>query len=61
VLKGTRVTLRTVLASLAEGATTAEILADFPTLSEQDVRAAIAFAATSAQEDLPLAESPIQR
>ena len=34
VLKGTRVTLRTVLASLAEGATTAEILADFPTLCD---------------------------
>jgi len=61
VLKGTRVTLRTVLASLAEGATTAEILADFPTLSEEDVRAVIAFAATSAQEDLPLAELPIKR
>jgi uncharacterized protein (DUF433 family) len=61
VFKGTRVTLRTVLASLAEGATTAEILADFPTLSEEDVRAAIAFAATSAQEDLPLAELPIKR
>ena len=61
VLKGTRVTLRTVLASLAEGATTAEILADFPTLSEDDVRAAIAFAATSAQEDLPLPELPIKR
>jgi uncharacterized protein (DUF433 family) len=60
VLKGTRVTLRTVLASLAEGATTAEILADFPTLSDEDVRAAIAFAATSAQEDLPVAESPIR-
>src|SRR5437773_871857 len=39
VLKGTRVTLKTVLASLAEGATTAEILADFPTLSEEDVQA----------------------
>jgi uncharacterized protein (DUF433 family) len=51
VLKGTRVTLRTVLASLAEGATTAEILADFPTLCDEDVRAAIAFATTSAQED----------
>ena len=51
VLKGTRVTLKTVLACLAEGATTAEILADFPTLSEDDVRAAIAFAAASAQED----------
>jgi uncharacterized protein (DUF433 family) len=61
VLKGTRVTLRTVLASLAEGATIAEILADFPTLSEEDVRAAIAFAAESAQEDLPLAEIPVKR
>ena len=61
VLKGTRVTLKTVLASLAEGATTAEILADFPTLSEEDIRAAIAFAAGSAQEDMPLIETPIKR
>jgi uncharacterized protein (DUF433 family) len=43
------VTLRTVLASLAEGATTAEILEDFPMLTEDDVRAAIAFAAASAR------------
>jgi uncharacterized protein (DUF433 family) len=55
VIKGTRVPLRTVLASLAEGATADEILKDFPTLTEQDVRAAIAFAAASAQEDLPVA------
>ena len=61
ILKGTRVTLRTVLASLAEGATTAEILVDFPTLSEEDVRAAIAFAATSAQEDLPVFEIHVKR
>jgi uncharacterized protein (DUF433 family) len=61
VLKGTRVTLKTVLGSLAEGATTAEILADFPTLSEEDVRAAIAFAAASAQEDLPVIEMPVKR
>jgi uncharacterized protein (DUF433 family) len=61
VFKGTRVTLRTVLASLAEGATVTEILADFPTLSEPDVRAAIAFAAASAQEDLPLTELPLNR
>jgi uncharacterized protein (DUF433 family) len=58
VFRGTRVTLRTVLASLAEGATPAEILADFPTLAGEDVRAAIAFAAASAQEDLPLAGIP---
>ena len=56
-----RVTLRTALASLAEGAPTAEMLADFPTLSEEDVSAAIAFAAMSAQEDLPLTESSIKR
>jgi uncharacterized protein (DUF433 family) len=61
VLKGTRVTLKTVLASLAEGATTTEILADFPTLTEEDIRAVIAFAATSAQEDLPLIETPVKR
>lgn len=57
VIKGTRVTLRTVLASLAEGATVHEILTDFPTLTDLDVRAAIAFAAASAQEDLPVSEA----
>ena len=60
VIKGTRVTLRTILASLAEGATSEEILDDFPMLTTEDVRAAIAFAAASAQEDLPLAESQVR-
>ena len=58
VIKGTRVTLRTLLHSLAEGATVAEILDDFPTLTEDDVRAAIAFAAASAAEDIPFASLP---
>jgi uncharacterized protein (DUF433 family) len=53
VIKGTRVTFRTVLASLAEGATVEDIVRDFPTLTVLDVRAAIAFAAASAQADLP--------
>lgn len=61
VMRGTRVTLRTILASLAEGATAGEILADFPTLCEEDVRAAIAFAAASAQEDLPALTVPVAR
>ena len=47
--------------SLAEGATIAKILADFPTLADEDVRAAIAFAAASAQEDLPLTEISVKR
>jgi len=58
VIKGTRVTLKTVLASLAEGASIAEMLADFPTLTEDSVRAVIAFAAASATEDLPVRELP---
>lgn len=58
VIKGTRVTVRTILASLAEGASIQEILEDFPTLTEQDVRAVIAFAATSAEEDLPVPSIP---
>ena len=55
VLKGTRVTLNTVLSSLAEGATVEEILKDFPTLTEEHVRAAIAFAST-AEDDATAAE-----
>jgi uncharacterized protein (DUF433 family) len=53
VVKGTRVTVRTILASLADGDRTEDILKDFPTLNEEDVRAVIAFAAASAEEDLP--------
>ena len=58
VVRGTRVTVRTILASLAEGAWIDEILADFPTLTQEHIRAAIAFAAASAEEDLPVPGIP---
>ncbi len=58
VIRGTRVTMRTVLASLAEGASVEEILTDFPTVSRDAVGALIAFAAASAQEDLPTPPVP---
>jgi len=58
VFRGTRVTLRTVLASLAAGDTADAILPDFPTLKAEDVQAAIAFAAASAGEDLPVPATP---
>ena len=58
VVRGTRVPVRTILASLAEGASVAEILDDFPSLTEEDVRAVIAFAAASAEEDIPVPEAP---
>ncbi|HKW16538.1 MAG TPA: DUF433 domain-containing protein [Terriglobales bacterium] len=56
--KGTRVTLRTVLASLAAGDTSDQILAAFPSLTKDDVQAAISFAAASAEEDLPIPAVP---
>jgi uncharacterized protein (DUF433 family) len=52
LVKGTRVTVRTLLASLAEGASVEEIRADFPSVSTDAMRAVIAFAATSAGEDM---------
>jgi len=45
VFKGTRVPLRTVLASLADGDDEAELLKSFPTLTHEHISAAIAFAA----------------
>jgi len=58
VFKGTRVTLRTVLASLAAGDSAEEILGSFPSLKAEDIQAAIAFAAASAEEDLPVPAIP---
>jgi len=53
VTRGTRISLRTVLASLADGDTVDDLLRDFPALTAADVQAVIAFAAAAAQEDLP--------
>ena len=58
VFRGTRVTLRTVLASLAASDSVEEILTDFPSLTAEDVRAGIGFAAASAEEDLPVRVIP---
>ena len=58
VFKGTRVTLRTVLASLADGDSVEVILREFPTLKPEDVHAAITFAAASAEEDIPIPAIP---
>jgi uncharacterized protein (DUF433 family) len=52
-LKGTRVPLRIVLAFLAQGESADMILEEFPGVTEEHLRACIAFAAASAAEDLP--------
>lgn len=58
LFKGTRVTLRTVLASLAVGEEVETIVEQFPILKVKQVRAAIAFAAASAEKTLPVREIP---
>lgn len=61
IIKGTRVPVRTLLASLAEGATETEILGDFPTVPAVALRAVIAFAAAAATDDLPVPSiSPVR-
>ena len=44
-VKGTRITVYDVLEYLAGGMTEDQILADFPDLERQDIRACLAFAA----------------
>jgi uncharacterized protein (DUF433 family) len=44
-VKGTRITVGDVLSYLASGMSEQQILADFPQLTEDDVRACLAFAA----------------
>ena len=58
VIRGTRVPVRTILGYLAHGETTSTILSDFPSLTEEDVRVVVAFAAASASEDLPAPTPP---
>lgn len=58
VIRGTRVLIRVLLGYLAHGEPIEKLLREFPSLTEDDVRAVIAFAAASASEDLP-APSPV--
>jgi uncharacterized protein (DUF433 family) len=53
VIRGTRVLVRTILGYLAHGETPDAIRREFPSVTDADIRAVIAFAAAAASEDLP--------
>lgn len=53
ILKGTRVPRKTVLAHITEGLSDEEILDSYPSLKSEHLRAAVVFAAKSAQDDIP--------
>ena len=55
VIRGTRITVELILNKLAEGATESELLEDYPNLTPEDVRAAMAYGAASvAHEEVVL-------
>lgn len=49
-IRGTRIPVATVVGLFAEGRSVEEILADYPQLSAEDVRAALEFAAAAVSE-----------
>ena len=54
-LRGMRVTVGTIVGLVASGASTEDILADYPYLEADDIRAALSYAAWRAEEvDAPL-------
>jgi uncharacterized protein (DUF433 family) len=57
-MKGTRVLLRQILADVAAGATAPDIIVAYPSLNPDHIKAAIAFAANSAKDDLPMVDQP---
>jgi uncharacterized protein (DUF433 family) len=50
-IKGTRIMVSVVLDNLAEGLTPEEIVAEYPPLTVEDVRAAVAYAAALARDE----------
>jgi uncharacterized protein (DUF433 family) len=56
-IKGTRVPVATIVGRLADGMTPAQIGEAFPQLAEEDIRAALAYAAELVHED-PLVPLP---
>jgi uncharacterized protein (DUF433 family) len=54
-IRGLRITVGTIVGLLASGRTEAEVLAAYPYLEAEDIRAALAFAAWRAEEiEVPL-------
>jgi uncharacterized protein (DUF433 family) len=57
VIRGTRVMVSIVLDALADGMTEAEILAEYPSVTVDGIRAAAAYAAELARDEYPAVAS----
>ncbi len=61
VIRGTRITVELILSKLAQGATEADLLEDYPHLTTEDIRAAVAYGAASVahEEVVLLPDAPV--
>jgi uncharacterized protein (DUF433 family) len=61
VIRGTRIMVELILRKLAEGASEGELLQDYPHLTTEDLRAAVAYGAASVahEEVVLLPDAPI--
>jgi uncharacterized protein (DUF433 family) len=57
-IKGTRIMVSVILDHLADGMTEDEVLREYPSLSQEDIRAALAYAAVLAKEEVQATGSP---
>lgn len=53
VVRGTRIMVSIVLDALADGMTESEIIAEYPTLTPEGIRAAAAYGAELARDEYP--------
>jgi uncharacterized protein (DUF433 family) len=58
-IKGTRIPVATIVGSLADGMTPTQIRKAYPQLADEDIRAALAYAAELTHEEL-FAPLPVQ-
>lgn len=59
IIRGTRITVELLLRKISEGATDADLLDAYPNLTQEDIRAAVAYAAdTVAHEETIFLEPP---
>jgi uncharacterized protein (DUF433 family) len=61
VIRGTRITVELILRKIAEGASEGELLDDYPHLTPEDIRAAVAYGAASVahEEVVLLSDTPV--
>jgi len=61
VIRGTRITVELILRKLAEGASESELVEDYPHLTTEAIRAAVAYGAASVahEEVVLLPDAPI--